>query len=72
MLRLSMKITRFRAYSEAMASGDNNAMAPQGSYPVVFALVEAYDALAVAAPPFYHDVSPVWRPIYRNPRVTAE
>ena len=65
------KIERFRAYGEATASGENNAGAPNANYPLVFAIVDAYDDISKAVPPLYHDISPVWRPIYRNPRVLA-
>jgi hypothetical protein len=64
-----LKVERFRAYGEATASGENVAGAPEGNYPVVFAIVEAYDEISKAVPPLYHDISPVWRSVYRNPRV---
>ncbi len=67
-----LKIQRFRGYGEATASGQNNGLAPEGNYPVVFAIVEAYDDISKSVPPLYHDVSPVWRPIYRAPRLSAQ
>ena len=65
----SGRIDHFRAYGEATASGQNNAGAPEDDYPIVFAIVEAYDQVSQAVPPLYHDISPVWRPIYRNPEL---
>ena len=63
------KIDRFRAYGEATASGANNAGAPEDDYSVVFAIVEAYDDISKVVPPLYYDISPVWRPIYRDPQL---
>ena len=63
------RIDRFRAYGEAIASGRNNGGAPDGDYPIVFAVVDAYDQVGKAVPPLYFDISPVWRPIYRCPRL---
>lgn len=66
------RIDYFRAYGEAIASGRNNAGAPENDYPIVFAIVDAYDGISEAVPPLYHDISPVWRPIYRNPEIPVD
>ena len=64
---IQSRITDFRAYGEATAFGQTQTEAPTGKYAVVFALVRADDDVARSVPPLYHAISPVWRPIYRNP-----
>jgi hypothetical protein len=66
------RIEHFRAYGEATASGHNNGGAPEGDYPVVFAVIDAYDDISRAVPPLYFDISPVWRAIYRNPKLPSD
>lgn len=64
------KIIRFRACGEAKAWGDvGRTGAPPGTYPLVFALVEANDDVARTVPPVWHGISPVWSPIYRDPKL---
>lgn len=59
------KIVRFRAYGEAKAWGDVvRTGAPEGKYPLVFAMVDADDVVARSVPPVWHSISPVWTPIY--------
>jgi hypothetical protein len=55
----------------ATASGKNNEGAPEDDYPIVFAITDAYDGVSKAVPPLYFDISPIWRPIYRNPKLTS-
>jgi hypothetical protein len=58
------KIVRFRARAEAQVWGNvERTGAPQGRYPMVFAIVESEDTL----PPLWTDISPVWTPIYARP-----
>lgn len=64
------KIVRFRLYGEATAWGDvKRTGAPEGRYKLVFALVEADDALARSVPPVWHSLSPIWTPLYTNPKL---
>jgi hypothetical protein len=65
------RIDHLRAYGEATASGKNNGGAPEDDYPIVFAITDAYDQVRKAVPPLYFDISPIWRPIYRNPKLTS-
>lgn len=61
------RIVRFRAYGEATGWGDvKRTGAPEGKYPLVFALVEVDDPVSRAVPPFWFGASPVWEPIYRK------
>ena len=65
------KIVRFRAYGEATCWGQLGTMAPKGKYPLVFAVVDVDDDVSKVVPPFYFDVSPIFKPHYRNPKFAA-
>ena len=66
------KILRFRAYGEATCWGQLGTMAPKGKYPLVFAVVDANDEISSTVPPFYYNVSPIFKPLYRDPKFTAD
>lgn len=62
------KIVRFRAYGEAQAWGHHG---KEAKYPLVFAFIEANDAVAQTVPPVWHDISPIWTPIYTDPKMNV-
>lgn len=60
------KITRFRAYGEAVSQGRNDSLAPDRKYPISFAMIESTDRFAMTTPPFWYSLSPMFRPAYKD------
>ncbi len=63
------KISRFRAYGEALSQGRNDSLKGK-KYPIVFAMVEAKDRVSQTVIPFWAAV-PFIAPTYEKPKISC-
>lgn len=65
----ALKLIAMRGYGSGVAYGGNDSVAKNRSYPIKFAIEKCTDKKLRRIPPFAYGLSPVFQPIYLNPRI---